>query len=224
MADLAALIEQKIEAYTPGILAILARRGYQQLYIAAFMEELAYVMETRGVSGVDEMKRAHWRSVQILGHGTGTSRVEAMMKAEEEKAAAVVRERAAREAKKAKVGQHSTIEVNQGLRPAVILAVIGDEALLEYTMPRGSTALWIVDAYSWGYIKNVSYRDVPLKWLRAMIEAGTDWDNLPQGNIKKYLGPRTFELREQSLSAEEMYAKRAKPKASAGLLFAEGEP
>jgi hypothetical protein len=43
MTDVAALIEQKIEAYTPGIIAILARRGYQDIYRAAFMEELAYV-------------------------------------------------------------------------------------------------------------------------------------------------------------------------------------
>jgi len=210
MTDVAALIVQKIEAYTPGIIAILARRGYQDIYRAAFMEELAYVMETRGVARVEAMKRAHWRSVQILGHGTGMRRIEALMKAEAEKAAAAAREREAREAKKVKVGQHSHVEVNQGLRPAVILAMLGDEALLEYSMPRGSTALWIVDAYTWGLVKRVSYKHVPLKWLRAMIEEGTDWVNLPQGNIKKYLGPLSFELRERSLSVEEMYAERTR--------------
>ncbi len=221
MTDLAALIEQKIEAYTPGIIAILARRGYQDIYRAAFMEELAYVMETRGVARVEAMKRAHWRSVQILGHSTGIRRIEALMKAEAEKAAAAAREREARETKKAKVGQHSHVEVNQGLRPAVILAVLGDEALLEYSMPRGSTALWIVDAYTWGLVKQVSYKRVLLKWLRAMIEEGTDWVNLPQGNIKKYLGPLSFELRERSLSVEEMYAERTKSTARSEPLFAE---
>lgn len=202
------LLELKIEEYTPGILEILARRGYRQVYTDAFKAELAYVMEAYNIARVEEMRGTHWRSVKILGHSTGTNRIEALMKAHEEKLAAAAREKAAREARKVKVGQRSHVEVNQGLRPAVILAVIGDEALLEYTMPRGSTSLWVVDAYTWGHKKNVSYKTLPLKWLKAMIEEGQDWTNLPQGNIKRYLGPRTFELRVQSMTVEEMYAHR----------------
>lgn len=223
MSDRVALIERKIEEYTPGILEIMARWGYRQVYIDAFEEELAYVMVTHGVARVEEMRRTHWRSVKILGHSTATNRIEAMMKVVEEKSAAAAREKAAREAKKVKVGERSNVEINQGLRLAVILAVIGDEALLEYTMPRGSTSLWIVDAYTWGHIKNVRYKTIPLKWLQAMIEEGQDWTNLSQGNIKKYLGTRTFELRERSMNVQEMYAERVKPKSGTRELFPEVE-
>lgn len=69
--------------------------------------------------------------------------------------------------------------VNQGHRDAVVLAVIGDQALLEYTMPKGTTALRIVTAGADEY-RQVSYRDVPLKWLLAIDAAGQDWEGRPQ--------------------------------------------
>lgn len=39
------------------------------------------------------------------------------------------------------------VHVNQGWREAYVLAVLDDEALIEYEMPRGSTALWLVSRY-----------------------------------------------------------------------------
>lgn len=70
------------------------------------------------------------------------------------------------------------VNVNQGDRDAYILAVIGDEALLEYEMPSGTTALWVIPAGEPrpGCIRNVSYKRCPQKWLRAMEEAGTQWE------------------------------------------------
>ncbi len=38
-------------------------------------------------------------------------------------------------------GDNVEITRNQGKREAVVLAVIGDKVLIEYTMPKGTTAL-----------------------------------------------------------------------------------
>jgi hypothetical protein len=80
------------------------------------------------------------------------------------------------------VRDHLLIHVNQGERDAYVLAVVGDEALIEYEMPAGTTALWIIDANnpSPGCKRNVSYKSCPKKWLEAMEEAGTVWENNPQ--------------------------------------------
>ena len=78
-------------------------------------------------------------------------------------------------------GENLTIEVNQGAREASVLAVIGDEALIEYDMPRGSTALRVVSAHDPDLvIRRYSYAAVPLRWLRAMLDVGSDWTGRPQ--------------------------------------------
>jgi hypothetical protein len=97
-----------------------------------------------------------------------------------------------------KPGDTFTIEVNQGAREAVVLAVIGDKSLIEYTMPAGSTALQIV---TWGAEqrgRSVSYAAVPTKWLRAIVEEGCEWDGNPQGRGR----------RGRITSAEAMLAER----------------
>jgi hypothetical protein len=86
------------------------------------------------------------------------------------------------------------LEVNQGFRPAHVLAIIGDEVLVEYEMPRGSTALRIIqngddamdeDGYSSGQTyKNVSYDRLPLRWLEALVSSGTGWIGWPQQTSK----------------------------------------
>src|SRR5262245_28661647 len=43
------------------------------------------------------------------------------------------------------VGDQLTVRANQNYREAYVLAVIGDEALIEYEMPGGTTALWVID-------------------------------------------------------------------------------
>lgn len=83
------------------------------------------------------------------------------------------------------------IWVNQGWRHATVLAILDDEALIEYEMPNGSSSLRIVPLKSdldgaiemqhgmraW---RNVSYWCVPLKWLRRMVETGETWIGAPQ--------------------------------------------
>lgn len=74
------------------------------------------------------------------------------------------------------------IPVNQGWRPADVLAVIGDEALAEYEMPNGTTALSIIHI-SDGGLQGVGYKNLSRKWIKAMHEHGTtDWTGLPQRN------------------------------------------
>lgn len=70
-----------------------------------------------------------------------------------------------------------TVNVNQGQREAVVLAVVGDEALIEYEMPKGSTALWVIHAGvpAVSYLRNISYKSCPKKWLVAMQEVGAEW-------------------------------------------------
>lgn len=77
-----------------------------------------------------------------------------------------------------KPGDVLEVNVNQGWRQAVILAVLGQEALLEYEMPAGTTALWVIDAGNptVGCKRNVSYKACPKKWRKAMEEAGTQWE------------------------------------------------
>lgn len=82
------------------------------------------------------------------------------------------------------VGDIFDLEVNQGIREAEVLAVIGDEALIEYQMPNGSTSLRIVNrlAPDERVYKNASYKSLPKKWRRAMDQAGSSWIGQPQGN------------------------------------------
>ena len=78
------------------------------------------------------------------------------------------------------------IWANQGERPATVLATIGPEALLEYEMPSGRSALRVVCRhYHRGSdpgepYKNVSYRSLPKCWLLEIIRNGMDWIASPQ--------------------------------------------
>lgn len=74
------------------------------------------------------------------------------------------------------------VHVNQGVREAYVLAAIGDEALIEYEMPRGTTALWVISRHRpEPYCRRViSYRTCPKKWREAMASAGTVWEGRPQ--------------------------------------------
>lgn len=72
---------------------------------------------------------------------------------------------------------------NQGMREAFVLAMETGLALVEYEMPAGTTALNVIPVDENGYMEPrdgstyyaVSYRSVPKHWLKAMIEAGTEW-------------------------------------------------
>jgi hypothetical protein len=86
-------------------------------------------------------------------------------------------------------GAHVKVTVNQGQRPAKILARLGDNVLLEYTMPAGTTGLLVMDAAPDGSLKPSkadapSYRTCPKKWLQAIQAAGQEWDGTAQrGNV-----------------------------------------
>jgi len=73
-----------------------------------------------------------------------------------------------------------TLYVNQGRREAVVLAIIGQKALIEYEMPKGSTALRFVNVAGTGNQQGVSYFDLPTKWLEAIVANGLEWIGRPQ--------------------------------------------
>lgn len=79
-----------------------------------------------------------------------------------------------------KPGDTFLISVNQGDREAMVLAVIGNQALIEYVMPAGSTALQIVTQGHEQHGRSVSYPSVPIKWLRAIVDDGREWEGAPQ--------------------------------------------
>lgn len=70
------------------------------------------------------------------------------------------------------------VDVNQGTRSAVVLAVLGPQTLIEYDMPAGTSALRILEDGKPD--RSVSYRGLPIKWLRAVVEAGSTWTGIPQ--------------------------------------------
>ena len=80
------------------------------------------------------------------------------------------------------------VHVNQGVRQAYVLAVLGDEALIEYEMPKGTTALWVIRRYhpQPACLRVISYRTCPKKWLDAIEAAGTVWECRPQTGWRVY--------------------------------------
>jgi hypothetical protein len=94
--------------------------------------------------------------------------------------------------------------VNQGERSAHVLAILGQEALVEYNMPAGTTSLKVVEIRN-GQIgvggKTIPYKNVPIRWLKAICDGGRDWEGTPQGK-----NGEDFILMP---SAEEMLAQKA---------------
>lgn len=75
-----------------------------------------------------------------------------------------------------KPGDRLQLDVNQGWREAWVLAVIDDEALVEYRMPAGTTAMQIIQNNRRShYGRSVNYRACPLYWQRAIRAAGREW-------------------------------------------------
>lgn len=91
------------------------------------------------------------------------------------------------------VGDVVFIEVLDRPAAAVVLAVIDDEMLVEYELGNHS-ALRVVPLacpQSPTY-RNVSYSSCPLKWLRAIVEAGAVWQGWPRGSLGR--GPSPAEV------------------------------
>ncbi len=74
------------------------------------------------------------------------------------------------------------VYVNQAERDATVLAVRGSKVLIEYEMPRGTTAMLVMDG-RFGDLRgrsNVAYSTIPQYWIDAMHKAGTEWRGFGQ--------------------------------------------
>lgn len=76
-------------------------------------------------------------------------------------------------------GANDGLEVysNQAMRDATVLAVLGDDILIEYEMPAGSTALlqYTVRGGELSAMKNVNYNTCPKRWINEMRAENMDW-------------------------------------------------
>lgn len=80
-----------------------------------------------------------------------------------------------------RIGGGTTIDRNQGNRDATICARIDNEILIEYEMPKGTTALVVIDiTKKAARDKNISYLTLPKRWILALAdeENGTGLHNL----------------------------------------------
>lgn len=94
-----------------------------------------------------------------------------------------------------RAGHYFLLHVNHAFRDARILAILGDEALIEYTMPNGTTTLNILNVVDFtgqkrekviGPGKSIAYRSVPIRWLKTIVEDGYEWEGNPQTKRGKY--------------------------------------
>ena len=82
-----------------------------------------------------------------------------------------------------RTGQYVTWFANQARRDADVLAVVGDEVLIEYAMPgttngRETSALVLClgCADRLHHVRNYTHRKLPKRWVQAMHDQGTtDW-------------------------------------------------
>ena len=73
------------------------------------------------------------------------------------------------------------VHVNQARRSAWVLAVLGEEALVEYELPSEATALTIVPALIAGKgpvmaSGSASYRRLPRRWIEAVRAGAGSWE------------------------------------------------
>lgn len=85
-------------------------------------------------------------------------------------------------------GASLLVSSNHGMRPATVLAMLGHDALVEYRMPGGTTALRKIDfdkvTNEGGKGKAIPYLQVSAKWLQAITDAGQHWIGHPQQRRK----------------------------------------
>lgn len=86
-------------------------------------------------------------------------------------------------------GQSTTWYANQARRDADVLAVVGNEVLIEYVMPgttngRETSALVLCEIHGvtrLRHVRNYTHRKLPVRWVKAMNDQGTqDWLGLGQ--------------------------------------------
>ena len=114
------------------------------------------------------------------------------------------------------VGDSVNVTRNQGLREATVLAIIQEEVLVEYEMPHETTALSLMTLDTLeddGWYASVSYRKLPLRWLRELIRTGTGWIAQPQRTLirVKLVGRwDTVQFGKQIPSPAEMLERKVK--------------
>lgn len=148
-----------------------AQHNVEQRWKEAFSQEAHRILHARTYTGWHDMTEVDWNNARSATNSIVAREVNHGVKAMEE----------ALERKRLKeVGQRFTLWTNQGERTASSLAFLGEEALIEYSMPRGTSALRIVNRDEPGGGRNMSYFQVPVKWLREMVETGVEWIGCPQ--------------------------------------------
>ena len=80
-----------------------------------------------------------------------------------------------------RTGQWVKVYANQGMRDARVLAILDDQALIEYEMPNGTTALRVVECNEpENTIQRFSYASVPNRWLTELYFLDCEWTGKPQ--------------------------------------------
>lgn len=101
-----------------------------------------------------------------------------------------------------KVGDTFTISVNHGDREALALARIGNQVLVEYLMPAGSTAMQILTDGNENRGRSVSYSSIPTKWLRAIVEEDNEWEGNPQSGRKPQSAKEELAVRTRRFASD----------------------
>ena len=113
-------------------------------------------------------------------------------------------------------GDEIDIYVNQDWRDAVVLATIGAEALLEYVMPSGRSALRrvpknyrkerFVQPDPGRPYKHMSYRAIPKVWLIEIVRNGLPWWASPQQAPDLHMTPKELFLSKWPEEEWKLYA------------------
>jgi hypothetical protein len=77
-------------------------------------------------------------------------------------------------------GDSLDVWINQGHREALVLGVIGDQMIVEYEMPAGTTAMLVMNRDESGWAKSVSYKTCPKKWIEAIRKGQAGWSGISQ--------------------------------------------
>jgi len=79
-------------------------------------------------------------------------------------------------------GDNITLFRNQGDRDAWVLGTLGDQMIIEYEMPSGTTALNILmNRNGADYVRSVSYTSCPKIWIKAIEDGVGCWEGISQG-------------------------------------------
>lgn len=80
------------------------------------------------------------------------------------------------------VGDDVDVFINQGEREGIVLAILGDECIVEYLMPKsGTSSLYIASCDEVEVArKSVAYHKLTRAWRTAIAQQGELWEGTPQ--------------------------------------------